>query len=45
MIQIERPTGWGIERVKYLAHEIKNIETYNLTVKQRLSITKINGKM
>ena len=41
MIQIERPTGWGIERIKYLANELKNIENYNSTVKQRLSITKI----
>ncbi len=40
MIQIERPIGWGFEKIKNLALEIRNIEMYNLAVKKRLLITK-----
>jgi hypothetical protein len=29
MIQIERPRGWTIERIKEIANEINNIELYN----------------
>ena len=41
MIQIERPTGWGIERVRKLALELKCIEIYNGAVKSTKDVTKI----
>ena len=29
MIQIERPSGWNIERINRISNEIKRIEIYN----------------
>ena len=34
MIQIERPYGWTIEKIKEIAYDIRNIELYNSTIKQ-----------
>ena len=35
MIQIQRPTGWGIEKIRQLALELKCIEKYNPAAKQK----------
>ena len=32
MIQIERPYGWTIEKIKEIAYDIRNIEMYNSTI-------------
>jgi hypothetical protein len=40
MIQIERPRGWNVERVRKLATELKAIEIYNSTQKQCIETTK-----
>ena len=29
MVQIERPSGWNIERINKISNEIKRIEIYN----------------
>jgi hypothetical protein len=29
MIQIERPSGWNIERIKSISNDINRIEVYN----------------
>jgi hypothetical protein len=29
MIQIQRPMGWNLERIKSLSNDIKRLETYN----------------
>ena len=39
MLQIERPTGWGIDRVRKLALELKRIEIYNGAVKNKKDVT------
>jgi hypothetical protein len=33
MIQIERPRGWTIEKIKEVACDLRNIELYNATIK------------
>ncbi len=33
MIQIERPSGWTIERINKIANEIRFIELYNAKLK------------
>ena len=40
MIQIERPSGWGIEMVRRLATELKCIEIYNAAAKHKMEDTK-----
>ena len=40
MIQIERPSGWGIERFRKVALELKCIEIYNAAVKVKKDVTK-----
>ena len=42
MIQIARPTGWGMGRVRGLALEIKCIELYNSVAKGKKEITGIS---
>ena len=39
MIQIVRPSGWTIERIKILAREHKYIEIYNSAAKMKLEVT------
>ena len=34
MIQIERPYGWTIEKIKEIAYDIRNNELYNSTIKK-----------
>ena len=29
MIQIQRPTGWNLEKIKSISNDIKRLETYN----------------
>ena len=36
MIQIENPTGWGIDIVRKLAMELKCIKIYNAAVKDKM---------
>ena len=40
MIQVERPSGWGSERVRKLALELKCIEIYDAAVKNKKDETK-----
>ena len=29
IIQIQRPTGWNLEKIKSISNDIKRLETYN----------------
>ena len=42
MIQIARPVGWGVGRIRGLALELKCIELYNSAIAGKLEATRIN---
>ena len=44
MIQIERPTGWDITKIRNLAIEIWRFEIYNSAVNHKLEQTKNRWK-
>ena len=42
MIQVVRPTAWGVGRVRGLAMELKCTELYNSTIKGKKEESKTN---
>jgi zinc-binding in reverse transcriptase len=45
MIQIERPTGWTVERIKDTANALKNTELYNASIVKKLDKVRIKWSM